>query len=280
MTIFSGADLDFWEENGYVVVPEAVPQSHLDAVVKALWDFLDMDPEKPDEWHSLPPWHSRAGMVELYHHQALWDTRQYPRIHQAYSELFGQKELWVKLDRVNMNPPVQPESPYEGFIHWDFDPETWPFGPLQVQGVLYLTETTVDQGGFQCIPGTHKRVGEIVAWQEPGHNLRIPDIRDLEIQSIPGQPGDLVIWHTALLHGNGPNHTDRPRLAQYIALQPAECGNETLRQERIRSWRKRWPMGHQQPRAFPSDPRKLDENVAHPAHLTPLGRKLVGVDLW
>lgn len=279
MAVLTKADHEFWDEHGYIVVKRAVPQPQLDAVVEALWEFLEMDPERPAGWHARPPWHSAAGMVELYHHQALWDTRQHPRVHEAYSDLFGRPDLWVRLDRVNMNPPVDPANAYPGFIHWDFDPETWPI-PLKVQGVLYLTDTTAEQGGFQCIPGTHKRVDEILAWQEPGQNLRHPDIHDLEIQPIPGAAGDLVIWHTALLHGNGPNLTARPRLAQYIAMMPAENDDEGLRRDRIRSWRRRLPMGHMQARAFPADPRKRDENINCPARLTALGRRLLGLELW
>lgn len=279
MAVLSAADQAFWEDNGYVIVPEAVPPALLDAVIDALWAFLDMDPACPQAWQARLPWHSRAGMVELYHHQALWNTRQYPRVHQAFSELFATPELWVTLDRVNMNPPVNPEDAYPGFIHWDFDPTTWPI-PLRVQGVLYLTDTTADQGGFQCIPGSHTRVDEILAWQAPGRNLRLPDVRELEIQPIPGRAGDLVIWHTALLHGNGPNRTQRPRLAQYISMLPAARGDAVQRQDRIRSWRKRLPMGHKNPRAFPADPRRRDEGQAQPAALTALGRKLVGLDAW
>ncbi len=279
MTILSKADRDFWEENGYIVVPNAVSPALRNAVVDATWSFLDMDPHDPSTWYSLPPWHSRAGMVELYHHQALWDTRQDPRIHQIYSELFARDDLWVRLDRVNMNPPVKTDHDYKGFIHWDFDPTTWPID-LRVQGVLCLTRTTAAQGGFQCVPGSHKIVDKILSWQEPGADLRNPDIRDLEIVPIEGEAGDLVIWHTALLHGNGPNRTDQPRLAQYIAMMPADPAQEELRQAQIQRWRHRWPMGHLQPRAFPSDPRQRDETAGPPAHLTNLGRKLVGLDSW
>ena len=279
MTVLSQTDREFWEDNGYIVIPAVVPPSCLEAVVAALWNFLEMDPKDPETWYSRPPWHSRPGMVELYHHQALWDTRQYPKVHQVFTEIHGTEKLWVTLDRVNMNPPVQERNAYSGFIHWDFDPTTWPI-PLRVQGVLCLEETTRTQGGFQCVPGTHKRVQEILAWQEPRHDLHNPDIRDLEIVSVAGKPGDLIVWHTALLHGNGPNRTDRPRLAQYITMHPAQPDAGRMRKNRIRAWRKRLPMGYLTPRAFPADMRRRDEMQSHPAHLTALGRKLVGVDLW
>ena len=171
MSILSAQDHAFWEENGYVVVPNVVPKANLDAVVDVVWEFLEMDPNDPQTWYRLPEWHSRAGMVHLYHHQALWNNRQYPRVHQAFSELFGTDKLWVSLDRTNMNPPANADWDYQGFIHWDFDPTTWPIG-LRVQGVLCLTDTDEAQGGFQCVPGSHKIVPEIVARQPPDANLR------------------------------------------------------------------------------------------------------------
>ncbi len=280
MSIFTQAELNSWEENGYIVLRKAVPPALCDAVVHALWEFMEMDPHNPAGWYDLPPWHSKAGMVELYHHQSLWDTRQYPRIHEAYSELFGTPRLWLRVvDRVNMNPPVQKKHAYEGFIHWDFDPHTWPI-PLMVQGVLCLAHTTAEQGGFQCVPGSHLRVNEILARQPAGANPRNPELGDLEVRPIPGETGDLVIWHTALLHGNGPNLTDRPRLAQYIAMRRADPQDEDHRADLVRTWRKRLPMGYRDRGPFPADPRRRDEGQPEPARLTPLGRRLVGVDDW
>jgi len=209
MTIFSAADRAFWDEQGYVVVPNAVPQENL--------------------------------------------------------------------DRVNMNPTARPDWDYQGFIHWDFDPTTWPIG-LHAQGVLNLTDTDEAQGGFQCVPASHRQVPEIVARQTPGGDVRRPDITDLTVKPIAGKAGDLVIWHTGLLHGNGRNRTDRPRLAQYITMSLAQPQNEEVRQQRIEQWQQRRPPAFA--RAFPGDPRKLEELHGQSAELTGLGKKLLGLDLW
>lgn len=274
MSILSGDDHAFWEENGYVVVPNAVPQENLDRVIDVTWEFLEMDPNDPETWYTLPGWHSRTGMVQLFQHQALWDNRQYPRVHQIFSELFGTEKLWCSLDRVNMNPPARADWDYQGFIHWDFDPTTWPIG-LRVQGVLCLADTDEAQGGFQCVPGSHRQVPEILARQKPDAELRRPDIGDMPVKSIGGKAGDLIIWHTGLLHGNGRNRTDRPRLAQYITMYPADEANEDARQQRVESWR-----NCSTPGKFPSDPRKLEETQGQPAVLTELGKKLLGLERW
>jgi hypothetical protein len=91
-----------------------------------------------------------TGMVEIYNHQYMWDNRQYPKVHQAFTDVLGTEKLWVTIDRVNLNFPIRPGFEYKGFIHWDYDPDT---KPQNVQGVLALADQTDEtMGGFQCIP--------------------------------------------------------------------------------------------------------------------------------
>ena len=88
----------------------------------------------------------------------MWDSRQYPRVYQAFAQILGSERLWVPLDRVNMKTPVRADRPewrHTGMIHLDVDTSR-PAIPSGVQGVLYLTDTAEDQDGFQCVPGFHR----------------------------------------------------------------------------------------------------------------------------
>lgn len=271
--ILTAEDRAFWEENGYVIIRNAVPQENLDAVIDAIWEFLDVDRNDPESWYSAPI--SKGGMLEMYHHQALWDNRQHPRVHQAFADIWGTEELWVSLDRANMNPPArQPDWDYQGMYHWDMDTTADPL-PFKVQGVLYLADTSADQGGFQCTPGFHREFHEWVKTQPADRNPRLPDPEGLEIKTIPGKAGDLLIWHSLLPHGNSRNRSNRPRLAQYITMYPPQ--DEEEREYRIKAWQERLPP---RGKAFPGDPRQLEQKYGKPAELTDLGRKLLGVDRW
>ena len=285
MSVLSQRDWDFWHENGYVVIHNAVPQENLDAIVGTVWEFLDMDPRDPEDWYKYKPYTrgnpcsmiAASGMVEIYQHQALWNNRQYPRVHRAFSEIWGTEKLWVSLDRANMKPPSRPDKPdwqNEGMIHWDTDTSV-PNVPFGVQGVLYLTDTSADQGGFQCVPGFHNLFEDWVETQPADRDPRRPNLDGLEVKSIPGKAGDLLIWHRLLAHGNGHNRSDRPRLAQYIAMSPAEGRSEAERQERVQAWRACRPT----PR-WPGDPRDWEHKTQKPAKLTALGEKLLGLTAW
>jgi hypothetical protein len=271
--VLTTEDRAFWEENGYVIIPNAVPQENLDAVIEAIWEFLGKDRNNPEEWYTAPV--SKAGMLEMYHHQSLWDNRQHPRVHQAFTDIWGTEKLWVSLDRANMNPPArQPDWDYQGMYHWDLDTFEDPI-PFKVQGVLYLEDTSEDQGGFQCTPGFHRQFYEWVKTQPADRPPRLPDPEGLEIKTIPGKAGDLLIWHSLLPHGNSRNRSTKPRLAQYITMYPPR--GEEERQYRIKAWQELLPP---QGKAFPGDPRGWEQKYGKPAELTPLGRKLLGVDLW
>ncbi len=256
----------------------AVGPQQLQAVIDAIWSFLGMDSGSPNDWYRapLPP----GGMVEIYQHQALWDNRQDPRVHDAFSELFGTPKLWVSLDRANLKPPRHPEHPeydHQGFIHWDVDTRKLSSIPFGVQGVLYLTDTTEDMGGFQCVPGMHRNLAEWIKTQPKNRNPRVPDLAGRNIVSVPANAGDLVIWDRLLPHGNGRNVSNRPRLAQYITMFPAADEDEAYRQRRIRMWRSRLPP---RGKAFPGDPRRWERQFSSTAELTILGRKLLGLDRW
>ena len=55
MPVLSTADVDFWEENGYVVLHDAVPPENCKAAERAIWDFLEMDTDDPETWYPDPP---------------------------------------------------------------------------------------------------------------------------------------------------------------------------------------------------------------------------------
>ena len=156
MPVFDAEALEFWEEHGYVVVPEAVPLENCRAAERAVWDFLEMDRDDSNSWYPDPP--RRGIMVEIYQHQALWNNRQYPRVHQAFSEIWGTEKLWVSFDRASMNPPERPDYKFPGpYLHWDMSLDNMPV-TLKVQGVLYLADTPGNQGAFTCIPGFHRKL--------------------------------------------------------------------------------------------------------------------------
>ena len=136
-------------------------------------------------------------------------------------------------------------------------------------------DSAANQGGFQCVPGFHSFFDEWVKTQPKDRNSRQPDLNGLEVKSIPGKAGDLLIWHRLLAHGSGHNRSDKPRMAQYITMSQALGRGKEERQQRIKAWQSCRPT----PR-WPGDPRDWEHKYQKPAVLTDLGQKLLGLEPW
>ena len=219
-----------------------------------------------------------TGMVEVYNNQYLWDNRQTQKVYDAFVDIWGTEKLWVTIDRANLNFPIRKGFEYNGFIHWDYDPET---KPQNVQGVIALSDQTdVNMGGFQCIPWLFQNYDSWKLSQPEDRNRFQPDISGIEnkIERVAMEAGDLLIFNSLLPHGIRPNLSkDKVRIAQYISMMPAEEDNKLLKQWRINSWKNRIaPEGY----AFPGDPRNWEQKKYETAKLSILGEKLLGKTSW
>ncbi len=208
--VLSPDQLSDWDRNGFVVLPDAISGQECAAVAELLWDSISASPDDPDSWYGLA---TESIMVPVFQHKLLNYARRSPRIHKAFAQLWGTADLWVTVDRLGFNPPERPDHPFRGIgLHWDVS-LAQPI-PFATQAVLYLTDTDKDQGGFRCVPGFHRKVGDWMAGLGTT-NPREVDLSD-QARTVPGAAGDLVIWRQDLPHDASPNRSDKPRLVQYI----------------------------------------------------------------
>lgn len=140
------AQWESWQHNGYVVIPNAIDAVAVEESMQFLWEFQEMSPKDPTTWYQEQRKQNQmvelnnSGMVECYHHQLLWNNRQNPGIYDVFVDIWDKEELWVTIDRANLNPPNRDNRAFEGFIHWDADTSLTPL-PVNVQGVLALSDT-------------------------------------------------------------------------------------------------------------------------------------------
>jgi len=275
---------NFWKEQGYVVIKNAVSREQAAKTAAFIWEFEDKNPNDKSTWYTVPRAEMKmkeltgTGMVEVYNNQYLWNNRQTQKVYDAFVDIWGTEKLWVTIDRANLNFPMRPGFEYKGFIHWDYDPET---KPQNVQGVLALADQTDEQmGGFQCIPWLFKNYDTWKLTQPEDRDHFKPDTNGLEdkIVKVPMEAGDLLIFNSAEPHGIRPNRSeDKVRIAQYISMMPAQEDNKVLRDWRVNSWKNRIaPEGY----AFPGDPRNWEQTKYDRAKLSVLGKKLLGLKNW
>ena len=130
------------------------------------------------------------------------------------------------------------------------------------------------------------------------------DAPPLRVEHVSANAGDLIIWSSYLPHGNGTNTSGSPRIAQYISFYPAggagadtdfadsqsrdtsgraQTANqaELARQMELRV--EAWRTGRQTMAGAPAardSNRHTSTFDGAKAELTPLGRKILGIDPW
>lgn len=218
--VLSAEDMAFWEENGYVIIRNAVSRTDCEEAVAAICDFIEIDRADPASWYKPHP--SRQGiMVQLFQHPALEKNRQSAKVRAAYQQLWNRTDLWLNTDRAGFNPPETKHWTFPGpRLHWDVSlAQPIPFG---LQGILYLADTEANQGAFTLVPGFQHRVGDWLKSLPPGSHPRNEDLYALGTRPIVANAGDFIIWHHALPHGSSPNTSSLPRFVQYINYTPLD----------------------------------------------------------
>jgi hypothetical protein len=213
--VLDAAQLRAWDQDGYVIVPAVITPEETLALAEVVWRSVGADPDDPATWRLT----DHGIMVQLFQHPALTPARTSPRLLKAFAQLWGTADLWTSLDRVSFNPPVRPGVEFPGpRLHWDIS--LVPPVVFQLQGMIYLTDTSAEQGAFEVVPGFHRRIDAWLEGLPDGVDPRGVDL-SAEARRIVANAGDLIIWHSALAHGASPNTSDRPRLAQYVTQYPA-----------------------------------------------------------
>ncbi|MEU1303736.1 phytanoyl-CoA dioxygenase family protein [Streptomyces shenzhenensis] len=297
LRVLSEEDFAFWQTYGYVVVRNALTPGAAKSLLEFAWEFQGLDPDRPETWYAEREFRSDLdrdlhvyGFVEAYHHQLIWDSRQTQRVYDAFVDVWDCEELWVTLDRLNLNPPnrgnrsrslIAPTD--EGFdieLHWDVD-STLGVLPQRVQGIIALNDTQPELGGFQCAPELFRRFEEWRIAQPADRDPIRPAIDRSEFPVVRPdlQAGDLLIFNGLLAHGVAPNASDNGvRAVQYLSMMPALEEHATLRNSRVESWRTlSTPDWNGTLLGDATRPEALRYGQAT---LDDLGRKLLGQEPW
>ncbi len=222
----NAAQLAFWQQHGYLVVPGVLTAAQCAASCAAIWQHLQADPLDPGSWYQQGDKMKKI-MLQLFRHPALDQNRQIPLIRQIFQQLWQRHDLAMSTDRVSFNPPETADWQFPGpAMHWDL-PLTLPV-PFGTQGMIYLTDTTAEQGAFCCVPGFHLQISDWLR-QQPQQDptqLQMQRWSDWPVQAIAAKAGDLIIWHHALPHGPSANKANLPRMVQYINCYPLQMATE------------------------------------------------------
>jgi hypothetical protein len=215
--VLDAADLAQWEQEGYLILRNAITPDEAAAAAELLWQTVNAAPGDPDSWYAQ---RNNGIMVQRFQGEPMEAPRRSARVHKAFAQLWGTADLWHLRDRLGFNPPVREGYNFRATgIHWDVS--IAPPIPFSTQGILYLTDTAADQGALQLVPGFHRKLAE--GWLESIGDAN-PREHDFSAEALPiaANAGDLIIWRADIPHAASPNRAAVPRLVQYVTMYSAD----------------------------------------------------------
>lgn len=292
------------EKYGFVVIKlldneqcdKTVPEFFWDINRRATNQKEPLHPDKPWTWETCN-WPAERRTKFLVTAPALtqhaFENRTSPILYEIYTHLLGTTELWCNIDnwgcfRGTKNlkwitkdgqETVRDRDDwrYNLLLHWDYNPwvlqkwmdagEAEPF-----QGLVALADCPEEVGGFMAVPGSHTFMSQWIKERPCPRmsraSMRPPpdDPMQSYMQKVPLRKGEMVIWYSRTAHCNFPNNSHKMRIHQYVRCLPATKKS----QDKDRYAPRR--IKHQ----YRNDP-FTDWNLPY---LTPLGRKMVGLDNW
>jgi hypothetical protein len=219
--ILTKEDIAFWDQNGYVIIRDAITKVDCSATVQLICNFLNIDENDATTWYNAND-NKQGIMVQLFQHPILEKNRNAVKIKMVYEQLWQRKDIWVNTDRVGFNPPETDFWKFPGpNLHWDVSLKMpIPFG---LQGILYLTDTKENQGAFTLVPGFHLNIEDWLINLPTSTNPRKENLTQFGPKSIEANAGDFIIWHHKLPHGSSINTSSKPRFVQYINYSPLDA---------------------------------------------------------
>jgi hypothetical protein len=102
-------DWQQFKSDGYMVIQDVIPTCLTTKAVLDIAAFVGADIRDSTTWYRGPV--ENDGMVALHHAQSLWNIRQYPTLHQVFSEYHGTHKLMVDINRCCFRPPCHRDWP-------------------------------------------------------------------------------------------------------------------------------------------------------------------------
>ena len=258
----------FFRENGYVVVDNVSESDDREALIQ----LIERIAIKP-----IPDTRKR-GFLELHHDNTLAKLRQNPKLYAVFSHLFCKEKLWVVFDRVIHHIPkeevymLNPHVDQNPITHLDF---------AYLQGILALRDMDEFSGILALAPQSHLFFNEYTVWAQPTDKFVVYQGKKTLVFIAPRlEEGQIIIWDSRLTHTRFCAHHQNVRLGVLLSFTPA-LQDVKLTELRLKCFSEGigW-IDHEAGLRATSSPRYEYSLREQSEILTPLGRKLYGLDSW
>ncbi|WP_329180016.1 MULTISPECIES: phytanoyl-CoA dioxygenase family protein [unclassified Streptomyces] len=226
--MLSSADIDFYEEHGYLVLPGQFSAAESELLLGETRRLSQLDiPQRILESDG----EQVRSVYAVHQHSDAFDrfTRD-PRNLEPARELLG-GDVYIHQTQLNPKAPFQGDvwEWHQDYLYWQRDDGMAEPRALNVS--VFLDEVTEFNGPIFVMPGSHRLAldDETRTHQDGWENTLTADIRHkitpdtlsrladrLGLVSIKGDPGTTVVFDGRLLHCSPPNLSGNPRSVIFI----------------------------------------------------------------
>jgi len=228
--MLSKEQIDFYNEQGYLLVEDALTPDQLARAREIAYDFIDKSRAVSisDDVFDLDEGHSKTTpkltRIKLPHkqHPYYWEVLKNSRITEVLRQLLG-PDVLLQTSKLNTKAPGGGAA-----VEWHQD---WAFYPHTNDAILacgvMLEDVNLANGPLQVIPGSHKgpvldhnnASGVFCGAIDPGD----PDFHSDQAVTLTGKAGSMTVHHARTLHGSAPNQSDRARLLLFYECLAADA---------------------------------------------------------
>jgi hypothetical protein len=307
------------EEKGYAIVPGMLTEKECQDNIDRLWVWMEglgrgIKRNDPKTWKSKNWPTSIHGIIQHYrvgHTDFVWNVRSHPNVYKEFAKIWGTKKLLTSFDGACVMKPPEKTGFWPREKQWFHTDQSYRDSSLKcIQGLVPL-ETMSDQDGtLEVLAGSHKHHNAFVKWKkEQADNKWVPSasnwhkLTNDEFQwyleqegvkrtKVSAPKGSLVLWDSRTIHKNAYPVKGRPnarwRYVVYSCMLPADNirpRDMAKKQQALANMRMttHWPypvyLFSKEPRSY-GQPTMDYKTVDNLDHLSPLARKLAGLDEW
>jgi ectoine hydroxylase-related dioxygenase (phytanoyl-CoA dioxygenase family) len=224
--MISEQDVAFYNDNGYLVVPDVLSAYEVAELRQVTEDFVEKAGRvtKHNEVYDLEDSHSLAEprvrriKTPHAHHEAYGRMVAHPNLLAVLQELWG-PSIRFDVSKLNLKAAGY-GAPVEWHQDWAFYPHT--NDDLAAVGIM-IDDVDETNGPLMVIPGSHK--GPILNHHADGYFCGAIDPRGGAVDfdkavKLTGPAGSITIHHARAIHGSATNTSGKPRrllLHQYRA---------------------------------------------------------------
>ncbi|GIJ78811.1 phytanoyl-CoA dioxygenase family protein [Micromonospora phaseoli] len=271
--VITPEEVDRFRSDGFLIVRGALSQDEARHYADLIRDLLPGDFRIPEHWQAfdgrLKPF--QAPGVQTFDGPDFIPLFQNERLYAVMTQLLGSERLLVRDGSlaITMRNDARRAGELSQRLHLDpavpEDVDDFLFTPeeIEIGGCFYFTDVEPGGGGIHVVPGGHRFVEQKARGVSAGRQLydKWRDIPGLETVEVTGSSGDFVLMHHLMPHAASHNRNSTTRVAQFLRYSRDDAP---------------WSVGER-----PGDrPGANGFGPAQLAAMTPLGRRLLGVDPW